>query len=271
MTARARTLSRRRIEVGAIVAIYILFVILGVYGGQTTMNVDIIGPADGAKITSSPVELVARVTIRGAPVANVTTTFTLYYWNVGQTETDTRTDSDGITRMLFPEVSGNYSWHVTATREGYPTIVSSSRNFSAKLLLVVEPLSPSTFILALSPVNFKARVTDTSRRLIQYANVTFYVDSVMIGSNLTGQNGIAQLSKALILGRHTWFASADREGEGGISDTTLFVVGQLASLVTGDSIYESLGSAGAWNHIGWLPTSQEKRATKMRSSSALNE
>ena len=69
-------------------------------------------------------------------------------------------------------------------------------------------------------------------RLIQSANVTFYVDSMMIGSNLTGQNGIAQLSKALTMGQHTWFASANKEGEGGISDITLFIVGQLASLVT---------------------------------------
>ena len=79
-------------------------------------------------------------------------------------------------------------------------------------------------------------------RPVQSANVTFYVDSTMIGSNLTGQNGIAQLSKALTMGRHTWFASASKEGEGGISDTTVFVVGQLASLVTGDPVCESLGS-----------------------------
>jgi hypothetical protein len=66
--------------------------------------------------------------------------------------------------------------------------------------------------------------------LVQAANVTFYVDSMIIGSSLTDQNGIAQVSKALTTGRHTWFASADMEGEGGISDMTLFVVGQLASL-----------------------------------------
>ena len=137
---------------------------------------------------------------------------------MGQTDTDTRTDSDGIARMLVPAVSGNYSWHVTATREGYPKIVSRSQDFSVKLLLVVEPLLPSTFILAVSPVNFKARVTGTNGSPIQSANVTFYVDSVMIGSNMTGQNGIAELSKALTMGRHTWFASADKEGEGGISD-----------------------------------------------------
>ena len=270
MIARARTLNRRTIEVAAVVAIYILFVIVGVYGGQTTMNVDMIGPADGAKLPSSPVEFVAKVTIRGAPVANVTTIFNVQYRTVGETDTESKTDNEGIARLLFPAVSGNYSWHVTATGEGYPKIVSGSRIFSVELLFVVEPLSPSTFILAVSPVNFKARVTGMDGSVIRSANVTFYVDSMMIGSNLTGQNGIAQVSKALTMGRHTWFASADKEGEGGISDFTLFIVGQLASIVTGDSIYESLGSAGVWNHIGWLPTSQELRATRMRSSSALN-
>jgi hypothetical protein len=224
---------RRAVEVGVVVAAYILFLIGGVYSGQTTMNVDIISPPDGAGVRSSPVELVARVTVRGVPLTNVTTTFTVYYWTTGRTDTDTKTDNDGVARLLLLATSGNYSWHVAAMKEGYPTIVSRSRSFSVELLLVVEPLLPSTFRLAVSPVNFRARVTDMNGRPVQSANVTFYVDSMMIGSNLTDQKGIAQLSKALTMGRHTWFASAGKEGEGGISDTTLFVVGQLASLGTG--------------------------------------
>ena len=109
---------RGLIEVGTVVAIYILFVIVGVYGGQTTMNVDVISPADGAKLPSSPVELVARVTIRGAPVTNVTTIFNVQYRTVGQTDTESKTDNEGIARLLVPAMSGNYSWHVTSTREG---------------------------------------------------------------------------------------------------------------------------------------------------------
>jgi hypothetical protein len=213
----------------AVVGVYIMFLLVGVYSGQTTMSVDIISPPDGIAFRSSPVELIARVTIRGVPLANVTTTFTVFRSTTGQTETETMTDSHGIARLTFLAVSGNYSWQATAMREGYPTIVSPSRNFSVKLLLVVEPLLPSTFILAVSPVAFKARVTDMKGHLVQSANVTFYVDSIMIGSSLTGQNGIAQLSKDLTMGRHTWFASASKEGEGGISDITLFIVGQLAS------------------------------------------
>ena len=79
----ARMLSRSTIEVGVVVAIYVLFLIVGVYSGQTTMNVDIISPSDGAELRSSPVELVARVTIRGVPMANVTTTFTVYLLDSG--------------------------------------------------------------------------------------------------------------------------------------------------------------------------------------------
>lgn len=247
MIARKRTPSRRTIEVGAVVTIYVLFVILGVYGGQTTMNVDMIGPSDGAKLRSSPVKLVARVTIRGAPVTNITTMFTVEYWRVGRTDTESKTDSEGIARLLLPAKPGNYSWHVAAMREGYPTIVSSSQSFSVNLSLVVEPLLPSTFVLAVSPVGFKARVTDMKGHPLQSANVTFYVDSIMIGSNLTGQDGVARLSKALTMGRHTWFASAGKEGEGGISDMTPFVVGQLASLMTGHSA--SLSDPQFWNII----------------------
>jgi hypothetical protein len=235
------------------------------------MNVDIVSPPDGAELRSSPVELIARVTIRGVPVINATAKFTLSHWTIGQAEIETRTDNDGIARLFVPAMSGNYSWHVAGMREGYPTIVSSSRSFSIKLLLVVEPLMPSTFILAVSPVDFRARVTGMNGRPVQSANVTFYVDSTMIGSNLTGQNGIAKLSKALTMGRHTWFASVGKEGEGGLSDMTVFVVGQLASLVTGGSVRECLRSAVLGRGEIWLSSSHEARATIRRSSSALNE
>ena len=271
MIAHKRMPRRRIVEVGAVVAIYILFLIVGVYSGQTTMNVDIISPPDGVELRSSPVELIARVTIRGVPLTNVTAKFTLSHWTIGQAEIETKTDNDGIARLLVPAMSGNYTWHVSGIMEGYPTIVSSSRSFSIKLMLVVEPLMPSTFILAVSPVDFRARVTGTNGRPVQSANVTFYVDSTMIGSNLTGQNGIARLSKALTMGRHTWFASASKEGEGGLSGATLFVVGQLASLMSGDSVCKSLGSPVLGRSGAWLSTSHENRTTMRRSSSALSE
>jgi hypothetical protein len=225
-------------EVSAVVATYILFVIAGVYGGQTIMNVDIVSPQDGVKLRLSPVELVVRVTLGGAPVKNATTIFTVAYWTVGRTDTQSMTDGDGIARLFFPAKPGNYSWEVAAISEGHPKIMSGSHSFSVSLTLVVEPLVPSTFILATSPVDFKARVTDMNGGPVQAANVTFYVDSTMIGANLTGQNGIAQLSKPVAAGKHTWFASSVKEGEGGISEMTVFVVGQLSSSVTGDIVYD---------------------------------
>jgi hypothetical protein len=264
-------ISRRTAEIGAVIAIYSLFLFVGIYGGQTIMSIDLISPQDGAALRSSPVELVARVTIGGLPVTNATTKFTVNIWTVGRTETETRTDNDGTARLLVPAIPSNYSWQVTTTREGYPTIMSPSRSFSVKLMLVVEPLMPSTFILAVSPVDFKARVTDMNARPVQSANVTFYVDSMMIGSNLTGQDGVARLSKALTMGKHTWFASADKAGEGGISDMTPFVVGQLASLMTGESVGESLRSAVLTRNCACLSTSHENCETMMRSSSALSE
>jgi hypothetical protein len=266
MIARPRVPTRRTIEVSVVVATYALFLLVGAYSGQTTMNVDIISPPNGAPLRSSPVELIARVTIRGAPQANVTTKFTVYYRTTGQTETDITTDSEGIARLIVPALSGNYSWQVTAMREGYPTIQSPSSDFSVKLLLNVEPLLPSMFILAVSPVGFKARVIDMRGHLVQSANVTFYVDSIIIGSNLTGQNGIAQLSKDLTMGRHSWFACASKQGEGGISDMTVFIVGQLAPLATSDSVCGSLGRGEAW-----LSSLHETRAARIRSSSALRE
>jgi len=171
------------------------------------------------------VELVARVTMGGAPVMNATTVFTIEYSEVGRTDTESSTDSEGIARLLLPAKPGNYSWQVAAKKEGYPKIMSSPHSFSVDLTLIVEPLSPATFILVVSPVDFKARVTDMNGATVQAANVTFYVDSIMIGSNLADKNGIAQVTKPVTAGRHTWFASAGKGDEGGISDVTLFTVG----------------------------------------------
>jgi hypothetical protein len=263
--------SRRMMEVSAVVATYILFVIVGVYGGQTTINVDIISPEDGAKLRLSPVELVVRVTLGGAPLMNATTIFTVQYWKVGRTDTESKTDDGGIARLLLPAKPGNYSWQVAAISEGHPKIMSGFHSFSVSLTLVVEPLLPSTFILATSPVDFKARVTDVNGGPVQAANVTFYVDSIMIGANLTGQNGIAQLSKPLTTGKHTWFASSAKEGEGGISDMTLFIVGQSAASVTGDIVYDYPRSAAIGLGEALVLRSHANCATRMRSSSALNE
>ena len=271
MTERLRARSRTAIEVAAVVAVYILFLIVGVFGGQTTMSVDIMSPSDEAYLRLSPVELVVKVTVRGVPLPNVTATFVVSYSTKGETDTSTLTDRNGVARLILPASSGNYSWRVTATKGGYPRIMSRSRSFSVGLSLVVETLSPSTFILAVSPVDFKARVTDTNGHPVESANVTFYVDSTAIGSSRTDQKGIARLLKALSTGRHMLYASANKEGEGGISDLTLFVVGQLASLMAGGSVCEPPGSMITGRDEPWQPSLHPAEATSMRSSSALKE
>lgn len=225
MSGRLQVSRKRLVEVAAVVGVYILFLVIGVYGGQMTLNVGIINPPDGAVLRSSPVELVARVTVRGVPLSDATATFTVDYPTGGRTDTDAKTDSNGIARLIFPAISGNYTWRVTATKEGYPKIVSTSRGFSVRLSLVVDALLPQlASFLTVSAVNFKARVVDMNGRPIQSANVTFYVDSVIIGSSVTDQNGIAVLSSTLAAGRHTWFASASKEEDGGVSDPVFFNV-----------------------------------------------
>jgi hypothetical protein len=141
--------------------------------------------------------------------------------------------------MLLPASSGNYTWYVTAEKEGYPTIMSRRSSFSITLSLLVEALLPTTRILAVNPVDFKARVTDANRRPVESANVTFYVDSIMIGWSLTSANGIADLSSPVGIGKHVWLASAYKDAQGGVSDPVPFIVGQLTSFVS-----DPLDSAG---------------------------
>jgi len=300
MSTLLKNSGRKSIEVAVVLGVFVLFFAVGMYSGQTTMSVEMIDPPDGSQFQSSPVELVARVTVKGVPVADAKARFTIRFGKVGETSTDTTTDFNGIARLVVPAASGNYTWHVAAIREGYPTIVSRSGRFSIRLSLLVYPLLPSLFRLSVSPVDFKARVTEMNGHLVGSANVTFYVDLRMIGSSLTAANGIAGLSSAVDPGMHTWFASATKNGEGGVSDSTVFIVGELSSLGTGDlhllrtelSGLSGNGAArgvmGLWSsrYSGGRPsTIRDKRVsplrcetagiylepTRMSSSSALNE
>jgi len=222
---------------------------------------------------SSPVELAVRVTIKGLPVANVTTTFTVLSDGAGESSVLRTTDLHGIARMLFPALSGNYTWYVTAEKEGYPTIMSRRSSFSITLSLLVEALLPTSQILAVNPVDFKARVTDANGRPVESANVTCYVDSIMIGWSLTSANGIAHLSSPVEIGMHVWLASAYKDAQGGVSDPVSFIVGQPTSFVS-----DRLDSAGIpLLQLGEiLQASPPKfwsdyQLVMMRSSSALNE
>jgi hypothetical protein len=230
MGGALHTSRKTLVEVAVVLAVYILFLAVGVGSGQMTMTVDIVSPPDGASLRRSPVQLAARIAVRGVPLANVTMSFPVIFWEGGSWDFETISDADGIARFTVPvHTSGNYTWHATATKAGYPPITSHSSSFSIDLSLTVEGISPSTFLLAVSPVEFKARVTDMKDQLVESANVTFYVDATNIGSSMTAMNGIAKVSRPLESGIHTWFASATKDEEGGVSGPTMFLVGELAS------------------------------------------
>jgi hypothetical protein len=78
------------------------------------------------------------------------------------------------------------------------------------------------------------KVTDVNGRPVESANATFYVDSIAVGWSLGPANGIAKLSSPVAIGRHMWFASANKDNQGGLSDPIEFTVGELASLTIGD-------------------------------------
>jgi hypothetical protein len=252
-------------EAVVVLGVYLLFLLVGMYSGQKTFSVEIFGPVDGAQLGCPPVELGARVTIRGDPASGVTARFTIHNRETGEMNFEILTDTNGVAKLVLPASSGNYTWHVSARKAGYPTIVTRSPGFSLRLMLVVDGLAPSPHILAVSPVTFKARVGDMNSRPVDSANVTFYVDSAAVGSSVTGPKGSAELSSPAAPGGHTWFASACKDGEGGISQTIPFLVGQAAALPTGElevasTFFALIGSATHY-----------PSATMMVSSSALKE
>ena len=215
-----------------VLGVYLLFLLVGMYSGQDTFSVEIYGPLDGAQLGCPPVKLAARVTIRSNPVSDVTTRFTIHHSVTGETSFDILTDTNGMAEFVLPASSGNYTWQVSARKLGYPTIATRSPSFSVRLMLVVDGLTPSPFVLAVSPVTFKARASDMNNRPVDSANVTFYVDSAAAGSSVTNPKGIAQSSSPIAPGGHAWFASACKNGQGGISETISFLVGQAAALPT---------------------------------------
>jgi hypothetical protein len=141
-------------------------------------------------------------------------------------------------------------------------------SFSVALSLIIDGLLPSDRFLAISPVDFKAKVTDMNGQAVKSANVTFFVDFAALCSNVTDRNGIARSSSPVGSGKHTWFASAQKDGEGGISLTSTFVVGESESLVAGVP-----GSATlVVSHVGEKSqVSDHAIPVIMSSSSALSE
>lgn len=242
--------AKKAVEVAVILGAYILFLAVGIFSGQATMSIDILNPHEGTLFRSSPVQLVARVTLRGTPAFNITARFTISaFGSTSQSTVDTVTERNGIAMVLIPVPSGNYTWHVAAIKEGYPTIVSADQSFSINLSLLVDIIQPSYAVVA-SPVDFQARVTDMNNQPAGSANVTFYVDSMKLGSSLAEPNGIAKLTVHVNNGTHSWFASANKDDEGGISSPPIpFVVGKPLSASTSslDTIRLETSQANANN------------------------
>jgi hypothetical protein len=218
---------KRRLEVVVIVAVYILFLIVGLYTQtQATLDaatVEIIDPPDGMQLQSSPVELAAIVTNQEGPLSNASMRVTVLSLTTGETE-ELRgaTNKDGIFKILFPAQSGDYDWYVATEIEGYPAIVSRSRSFSTRLTLIVDCLHPCSrrYPLHLPDgyLDLQVMVSDMNGNPIESANVTFYINSMPAFLTLTDPRGIASLFvEGIPPGRYTWFASASKDGEAGAS------------------------------------------------------
>ena len=229
-----RDLDKRRVEVAAVVAVYTFFLIVGVYTQTAStldaVRVEIVSPPEGMQFQSSPVELAAIVTNQKGPLSNVSATITVRSLTTGEADELTgATNEHGIFRVLFPAQSGNYTWYVATNMEGYPTIVSRPRSFSTKLVLIVECLDPCSSKFPLlrhsQYLNLQVIVTDMNGNPVESANVTFYVNSMILYSELTDPRGLATMSWSKIPpGSYTWFATATKDGEVGASRLSTFVV-----------------------------------------------
>jgi hypothetical protein len=222
-----RAFGKTGLEVVAVVAVYILFLIVGLYT-QTLATLDaatveIIDPPDGMQLQSSPVELAAIVSNQEGPLPNASTRIIVLSLTTGEAE-ELRgaTHKDGIVKILFPAQSGSYSWYAATEIEGYPAIVSRPRSFSTRVTLIVDCLHPCSrgYPLHLPDgyLDLQVMVTDMNGNPIESANVTFYINSMPVFLTLTNPRGIATFFvEGIPPGRYTWFASASDDGEAGVS------------------------------------------------------
>jgi hypothetical protein len=223
-----------RVEVAAVAAVYILFLIVGLCTQAAVafdaVRVEILDPPEAMQLQSSPVELAAIVTNQNGPLSNISAVITVLSLATGEAEELTgATNEDGIVKVLFPARSGDYAWYVRTKMEGYPTIVSRPRSFSTGLALVVDCVYPCSskypLLLLGDYLDLQVMVTDMNGDPVESANVTFYVNSTQAYFTLTDSRGIATLFwERVPPGRYVWFASASKDAEAGASRLSTFVV-----------------------------------------------
>jgi hypothetical protein len=229
-------IGKRRVESAAVVTVYALFLIVGLYTQTAstldTVKLEILSPPDEMQFHSSPVELAATVTNQKGPLSNVSATITVRSLTTGEAdELKGATNEDGIFKVLFPAQSGDYTWYVATNIEGYPTIVSRPRSFSTQLGLIVECLGSCSSkypLLLHSQYPLQIIVTDMNGNPVESANVTFYVNSMVVYSELTDMRGLARMSWNILPGippgSYTWFATAAKDGNVGASRLSSFEV-----------------------------------------------
>jgi len=227
---------KRHVEIAAVAVVYVLFLVVGLCTQTAAtfdaMTVEILGPPDGMQFWSSPIELAAIVRNQKGPLTNASAKITVLSLATGETEELTgAANEQGIVKVLFPAESGEYTWYVATKTEGYPTIVSRSRSFSTRLTLIVDCLRPcSSKYPILLPINaggyedLQVMVTDIAGNPVESANVTFYVNSRQVYSTLTNPRGVAKMFWDMRPGKYTWFASACKDGEVGVSHLSTFIV-----------------------------------------------
>jgi hypothetical protein len=227
-------LGKGRLEVAAVVAVYCVFLIVGLYAQTVStfdgVTLELVGPSDGMQFQSSPVELAAIVTNQKGPLSNVSTTITILSLTTGEgDELAVATNEDGIAKALFPAQSGNYTWYVATKMQGYPTIVSRPRYFSTRLALIVDCLNPCSSKIPLlvhgEYLGLQVMVTDMRGNPIESANVTFYLNSAVVYSELTNPRGLATAYwSEMPPGNYNWFATASKDGQVGSSRLSTIVV-----------------------------------------------
>ncbi len=141
-----------------------------------SLDVNLVSPADGSTVETSPIELKARVTSDGSAVQNALVRF---YVKGGEVDSD-YSDSSGYASInYYPPAPDTYNWYAKAEKSGYIEDTSSTWSFT---------YSPPAVLYTIS---LSSRTTDGPTNV---GSITFDAQTYSLPTTVSKSSGTYQVT-----------------------------------------------------------------------------
>ena len=195
--SRINFTSKSETETPNLISVYQSGEVRAYYTKQPELQIDLPSELYDLITIRSPIELSARITCLGKPMAEAEVTF----YVDGQFVDAELSDANGYASTIFePTGERRYTWYVKAEKWGYTSSTSEEWEFT------IAEVTLKTFgeILTRLPITLKATVSVEGLE-IEDASVDFYIDDVFGSSLFTERNGVASYAvDGVSPGLHRW-------------------------------------------------------------------